>query len=191
MEFDLVVEKRKSVHSFKNKKVDWRDILESVDAACQGPFADSRNNLKFLIIEEPKKIEKIAEFSDQTWIGESQILVVVCSDDTHLENMHGERGRVYSRQQAGSAIITFILKLTDLGLSSCWVGSYKDELVKQFLKIPSHIQIEAIIPIGHESAKSKKKKKKELEHSIFWEEWDKRRRPSLIQEGPDIYSVSG
>lgn len=189
MELDSIIEKRKSVRSFKNKKVDWRDILESVDAVCQGPFADSKNNLKFLIIEEPKKIEKIAEFSDQTWIGEAPILVVVCSDDTNLENMHGERGRVYSRQQAGAAINTFMLKLIDLGLSSCWVGAYTDELIKQFLKIPSHIQIEAIIPVGHESGKSKKKKKKELEHSIFWEEWDTRSRPALIKEGPDIYSV--
>src|SRR3989344_117450 len=183
MEFDSVIEKRKSVHSFKSKKVDWRYIMEAVDSACQGPFSDNRNNLKFLIIEEPDKINKIAEFANQLWINEAPILVVVCSDDTNLENMHAERGRVYSRQQAGSAINTFLLKLTDLGINSCWVGAFTDELIKQLLKIPAQIQIEALIPVGYESGNSKKKKKKDLEHALFWEEWDSRKRPSLIKEG--------
>ena len=185
MEFDSVVEKRKSTHAFKSKKVNWRDILDAVDATGQGPFADGKNNLKFLILEEPDKINKIAEFADQLWINEAPALILVCSDDTNLENLHGERGRVYSRQQAGAAIQTFLLKLTDIGLSSCWVGSYSDELIKQSLDIPSHIQIEALIPVGYESGKSVKKKKKSLENSIFWENWDNRKRPTLIEEGPE------
>ena len=190
MEFDSVVEKRMSVRSFKNKKVSWKDIMDAIDFSIKGPFADGVNTLNFLIIEEPDKINKIAEFADQTWINESSILVVVCSDDTHLENLHGERGRVYSRQQGGAAISTFLLKLTDMGLSGCWVGSYSDELIKQFLKIPSHIQVEAIISVGYSSGKSEKKKqKKNLEHSIFWEEWNERNRPSLIQEGEDKFGL--
>lgn len=190
MEFDSVIEKRKSVRSFKSKRPDWRSIIEAVDASCQGPFADGLNTLKFLIIEDPDKINKIAEFASQLWINQAPILVVVCSDDTNLENMHAERGRVYSRQQAGSAINTFLLKLTDLGINSCWVGSFTDELIKQFLKIPEHIQIEALIPVGYESGKSAKKKKKDLEHALFWEEWDNRKRPSLISEAPEPYSIS-
>lgn len=187
MDFDSAVERRKSVRSFKDKRVSWKSIMDAVDCAVKGPFADGVNNLNFLIIEEPNKIAKISEFAAQTWINEAPALVVVCSDDSHLESLHGERGRVYSRQQAGAAIQTLLLKLTDVGLSSCWVGSYSDELIKQFLKIPEHIQIEAIIAIGYESGKSVKKKKKTLEHSIFWEEWDERRRPSLIQEGKDKF----
>lgn len=190
MEFDEVIEKRKSVRSFKSKRPDWRNIIEAVDSACKGPFADGSNNLRFLIIEESDKINKIAEFANQTWINEAPVLVVVCSDDTNLENMHGDRGRVYSRQQAGSAVASFLLKLTDLGISSCWVGSFTDELIKQLLKIPSHIQLEALIPIGYESKKEKKKKKKDLEHALFWESWGSSKRPSAMTEAPEPYSIS-
>lgn len=189
MEFDSVVDKRKSIRSFKDKRVKWKDIMDAIDCSIQGPFAEGINNLNFLIIEEPDKIEKIAEFASQTWINEASALVVVCSDDAALENLHGERGRVYSRQQAGAAIQTFLLKLVDIGLSGCWVGSYTDELIKQYLKIPSHIQIEAIVPMGYESGKSAKKKKKNLEHSIYWEKWGERKRPSLIQEGEDKFNL--
>ena len=189
MQFDDVIKNRKSVRSFKNKNVPWRRVLDAIDCACEGPFADGKNHLMFLIIEEPETIEKLAGFADQSWIEEAETLIVVCSDDSNLEAMHGERGRVYSRQQSGAAINTLMLKLTDLGLDSCWVGSFSDEQIKQFLEIPGHIQIEALIPIGYGSGKSNKKKKKALENAIFWESWGTGKRPTILKEDSDKYGI--
>lgn len=190
MEFDKVVRKRKSVNHFSVKKVSWKDILEAIDAANQGPFAGNHNNLNYLIVEEPGTIKDLAKCCEQSWISSSNILIVVCSDDSHLEDLYGERGRIYSRQQAGAAIQTLLLKLTDLGISSCWVGAYTDEFIKQKLKIPQHIQIEAIIPVGYEKKMpgDEKKKKKELEDVLYWEEWKNSRRPALFEESKEDYN---
>jgi len=188
MEFDKVVESRKSVRSFKSKKASWKDVIEAIDAARKSPFAGNQNHIKFIIIEEQNVIDRIAELASQLWINESSILVVVCSDDTHLENMYGDKGKTYSRQQAGAAIENFLLKITDMGLSACWVGGFHDELVKQLLKIPEHINIEAIIPVGYEKKKEERKKKKSLESVMFWEYWDNRKRPSLFQENRDLFT---
>ncbi len=185
MDLDSAIDKRHSSRSFKPNKASWKDVLKAIDAASKTPFSDNRNNLRFLIIENEKTIEKIAHFAEQLWLNEAGILVVVCSDDTNLENMHGERGRIYSRQQAGAAIQTFLLKLTDLGLNSCWIGSYHDEFIKQLLKIPMHIQIEAIIPVGYEKSAPPKKRKRPLDTLLFWETWGQNKKPSLFKEGPD------
>lgn len=187
MEFDAIVKKRKSVNKFTKKNVSWKYVLDAIELANQGPFAGNINNLKFLIIEEKETIKKIAKFAEQLWIAEAGIIILVCSDETHLENMYGERGRVYSRQQAGAAIQTVLLKLTELGLASCWVGAYTDEIIKESLKIPQHIQIEAIIPIGYENKKLSEKKpgKKEIEHVIYWENWKNEKRPPLFKEPRD------
>lgn len=172
------------MRSFKSKKASWKLVLEAIDAANQGPFADNRNTLKFLIIEEPKTIEKVAELAGQLWMNEASVIAIICSDDSNLENMHGERGKKYARQQAGAAISTFLLKLTDLGLASCWVGAFTDEQLKQALKIPSHIEVEAIIPIGYEKAKSPARRKKSLENALSWESWGTSKRPSLFTGDP-------
>ena len=185
MELDEAINSRQSIHSFKSKKVSWKEVLEAVHAALQGPAAGNKNHLSFLIVEDSNRINKLAEYANQSWICDAGIVIVVCSDDSDLEKIYGTRGRVYSRQQAGAAIQNFLLKITDMGLAACWVGSYSDELIKQSLDIPSHIQIEALIPVGYESGKSVKKKKKSLENSIFWENWDNRKRPTLIEEGPE------
>ena len=108
----------------------------------------------------------------------------MCSDDSHLENIYGERGRSYNKQQAGAAIQTVLFKLVDLGLAATWVGAYTDEFVKNSLGIPAHIQIEAVIPVGYEKAErfKKEKKKKRLENVIYWEKWEQDKRPALFRE---------
>ncbi len=186
MELDSAIKKRKSVRSFKTKKPSWKDILDAVDSALQSPCAGGHYHLHFILVENPKTIKSLASLCEQHWISESSFLIVVASDDLNLENLYGERGRIYSRQQAGAAIENLLLKLTDLGLSSCWVGSYTDEQVRSLLKIPAHIQIEAIIPVGYEkpSAESSKRKKRNLENHIFWESWMTTNRPTKFPELP-------
>jgi len=190
MEFDSLVKKRKSVREFIRKRASWKLVLEAIDSANQGPFAGNFNPLKFLIVEDKETIDLISKECDQLWISQVSILVLVLSDDTQLEEIYGDRGRVYSRQQAGAAIQTMLLKITDLGLATCWVGSYNDETIKQKLKIPEHVQIEAILPIGYENTKIKsdKKDKKALDTILYWEKWNQSKRPALFDEGKIDYS---
>lgn len=192
MELDTIIKKRKSVRDFTKKKPSWKSILEAIDAANQGPFAGNHNYFKFIIIEEKDTIKKLAKIAEQPWISQSSILLIVCSDDTHLENLYGERGRIYSRQQAGAVIQTILLKLVDFSLSACWVGAFTDEIIKQSLKIPQHIQIEAIIPVGYEDKKEKQQKprKKELENSLYWEKWGTTHRPPLFKEPKDEMALT-
>ena len=184
MELDKIIRKRKSVRSFTATNPSWKYISDAIESTLQNPFAGNHNNLKFLIIEDEEIIKKISKIAEQSWISQAGILIVVCSNDAQLESLYGERGRIYSRQQAGAAIQTLLLKLVDLGLSSCWVGAFTDEILKEALNIPQHIQIEAIIPVGYENPEHKKSKphKKELENSIFWENWNNQHRPALFKE---------
>ena len=183
MDFDSVIKKRHSTKEFKKlRKASWKSVLEAIDAALQGPFAGNVNTLKFIVVEDKDKIKELAKHSHQSWITQSRLVVVVCTDDTHLENIYGERGRVYNKQHAGAAINTFLLKLTDLGLDSCWVGAFTDEFIRNSLNIPAHIGVEAIIPIGHGKRKTKPSKKIPLENALYWGEWGKNKRPPLFEE---------
>jgi nitroreductase len=183
MKFDDLVEERHCARSFKPKKAAFADVLEAIDAALKGPFAGNQNNLKFIVIEEEKTIKSLAKHANQTWINEAPIVIVVCSDNTQLINQYGDMGKDYSKQQAGAAISTILFKLTELGLGSCWVGSFSYEIIKEILKIPDNIHIEAIIPVGHEKGKAKKPRKQELETVLRWEDWNTYKRPSLFREG--------
>jgi nitroreductase len=178
MEFKSLLKKRKSVRSFKNKSVSWKDALEVVDAATLVPAAGGKNPFKYIIVENPTSIAKLAKASDQDWIADTSIVIAVTSDDAILEKLFGPRGRIFSRQQAGAAIQNMLLRATDIGLSSCWVGSYSDTKVRDTLKIPKSSQIEALIPLGYEQPKrsASKIKKRDLETFLRWEDHDTKKR---------------
>jgi nitroreductase len=185
MEFDSVIQKRRSCNKFKKKKPSWKLVLDAIESANQAPFAGNKNNLKYLIVEHPDRLKNICQDCQQSWMTKSRILIVICSDTSQLENLYGERGRIYAKQHAGAAIENLLLKLTDLGLSGCWVGAYKDKFIRKHLKIPASIEIEAIIPIGYAEEAPKKKKKQSLSNSVYWESWKNPSRPTIIED-PDI-----
>ncbi len=188
MDFDSLLIKRHSVRAYKGKTVGWRDVVEAVDAARMIPYAGNSNNLKILVTFDPEKIAKVAEYAEQLWIGEAGMVAVVCSDEELLEKTYGERGRIYSRQQAGAAIQTFLLKLANDGIGACWVGAFEDKKIRSLFEIPEKIQVEALIPMGYEKAKPVAPKyKRPLKGFMYWEKWNQKEIPSFFKE-PLMYT---
>ncbi|MAG10810.1 nitroreductase [Candidatus Pacearchaeota archaeon] len=168
MELDKTIKKRKSVRNFKNKKPDWRDIIECVDAARYAPMAGGRYTLKFIIIDDEKAIEKLAEAAQQEFIKEVCYIIIVCSNPGRTIRDFGKRGEIYVRQQAGATIQNVLLKIEEKGLSTCWVGHFVDEQVKRILGIPDNVQIEALLPVGYEFRKTKSKKEIDIDNILYF-----------------------
>jgi len=177
MKLEDSINKRCSCREYKKKEVKWADIIEAIDAASRAPLAGNINNLHFVIISKLETRDKIAQQCQQHWMSEAPYIIVICSDPTRLERMYSERSEKYCKQHSGAAIQNFLLRITDLGLSSCWVGAFHDELIKQMLKIPGHINIEAILPVGYARYKPKQKTKARIETLINWEVWGQKRKP--------------
>ena len=168
MNFDKLIRTRKSTKKFKSTKPDWRDIIEAVDAARFAPMAGGIYTLKFIVIEDEEKIKKITAACQQDFVAQAKYLVVVCSNPSLTKNAYGSKGEVYCRQQAGSGIQNFWLKLVEKKLSTCWVGYFVGSMIKETLKIPENINIEAVFPIGYEYEKPIEKKAKINIDSILY-----------------------
>jgi nitroreductase len=183
MDLDKAIQSRTSVRKFHSKKPDWRDIVEAIDAARYAPMTGGNNIMKFIILDDPEKIQKLAEASQQDFITTAQYVVVACSKIGRVMNAYGTRGERYSRQQAGAAMENFILKLVDLGLSTCWVGHFVDAQIKRVLKIPKDVNVEAIFPIGFPYSKKKTKKAPtDLDNLLYFNKYgqEKMRPPKKI-----------
>ncbi len=160
MELNNIIQNRQSVRKFKTKKPDWRDIIECIDSARYAPMAGNIYSLKFILVDDKKTIQKLADAAQQQFVAQAQYVVVVCTNPSRTVNSYDERGEIYCRQQAGAAIENFLLKIQEFGLSTCWIGAFVDRLVKQALKIPDNINVEAMFPIGYEFEKPRTRKLK-------------------------------
>ena len=175
MELDKVVHSRKSVRKFKDKKPDWQDIIECINSVRYTPMAGKDFTLKFILVDDKEKIQKISTAAQQSFISQVYYIVIVCSTTSRITNSFGKRGEVYLRQQAGAEIQNFLLKIEEKGLSTCWIGHFIDEQIKRELKIPDNVNIEAIFPIGYEFKKEKPKTKIELDRILFFKQYGNRR----------------
>ena len=172
MQLKDAIVSRKSVKRYMDKKPDWRKILRALDMARYSPAAGNNFVMRFILVDESKKIAQIATACQQEFVGTAKYLVVFVSDDSKLEKLYGERGKRYTSQQAGAAIQNFLLALTEEGISTNWVGHFYDDQVKRTLGIPEDSTIEAIFPLGLETRiKTNSKPKAPLENLIYFNKW--------------------
>lgn len=172
MDFDKVLKGRKSIRSFCGKAVSFKDVVEICEAVRFSPIAGNVPTIKLVLISDKKKIGELTEAAlRQECIAKACHVIAVCSDTDNIVRSYGERGKIFARQQAGAAIENMLLKVTDLGLASCWVGAFDEEMVKRALEIPKHVQVEALLPIGCAKGKIPAKTKPELKSFLSFERY--------------------
>ncbi|MFH1327142.1 MAG: nitroreductase family protein [archaeon] len=170
MNFDKLIRARRSIRKYKDKTPDWRDIIECIDATRFVPMAGNIYSLKYILTSDPEKIHKLADCTQQPFITQAPYVLVIYSDPKRTIHRYGEIGQRYLRQQAGAAIQNFLLKITDKGLGTCWIGVFVESMVKKCFKIPEEMQIEAIFPIGYEFKKPTSKRPKiGLDQILYFE----------------------
>lgn len=173
MDFDCLLKERKSIRSYSVKNVSFENIIKICEAARYSPMAGNIYTVRLIIVSNKETKQKLVEAAlDQEFILDAPYIIVVCSDISNLERAYGERAAIYSRQQAGAAIENMLLKVTELGLASCWIGAFEENAVKRILNIPDKIQVEAILPIANPLGEPQAKKKPELKQIVYFEKWN-------------------
>jgi nitroreductase len=171
MDLNKIIDSRVSVRKFKSKRPDWREIIDVIDCARKAPLAGNVPSLKFILVDSPEVIVKIAESCQQEFVADVSFVVVVVSDTKEVKRSFGERGENFAHQQAGASIENLLLKLTELKLGACWVGDFIDEQVKTILKIPEGSEPVAVIPIGYPLLKENQKRKPSLDRVLYFNKY--------------------
>ena len=173
MDFDKVIKKRASIRKYSDKKVKYDKIIDAIEAANMAPSPGNLPILKYIIVEDQEKINMLADACQQGFIKDAQVVVVFCSDPKKVYLMYDKRTDKYIKQHAGAAIENFLLKITEMNLSSCWVGAFSEKTAKDVLSIPDEINVEAILPIAyaHKTDNAKQKAKPNLGNTIYFDKW--------------------
>ena len=180
MKLDDAIKCRQCVRHYSNKPVNWGKLSLVLEAATHAPCAGGIFTVRLIIVANKEKIKQLADACQQPFVSQAQFVIVVCSETSQTEKAYGERAKMYIRQQAGAAIQSMFLKATDLGLATCWVGAFDDNLIKTALKIPIDVQVEALLPIANPLKPLPKRTKKEklnlinLKRIVWFERYQKR-----------------
>ncbi len=151
MELDDVLAKRRSIRKYMNIPVEkdkWTAVIESAQ------FSASCGNLqdwKIIIVRKAENRKKLAQIChNQMWMAQAGIQIIVCADMTKAKYYYGKRGvELFAVQDCAVLMQNMILKATDLGLSTCWVGSFDDMRLRNFFSIPPSFAPQAVLVLGY------------------------------------------
>jgi nitroreductase len=176
MELQEAIKKRTSTRKFLNKKLELNKIIRAIQNVRFSPCAGNMYDLRFIIIQKEETITKIAEASQQDFVRQAPAAIAIVSDREKVKKMYDYNDKGFASQQAGAAIQTILLSLTENDISSCWIGFFDDRLMNDALGVKGKT-VEAVIAIGagtkNKGEKAGKKAKPELENIIFFEKYGK------------------
>lgn len=167
MEFFKVLKKRRSVRAFRAKEIEREKIEALLNAVNSAPSAGNLQAYKIFVVKNNETKKKLARAAfGQTFIAEAPVVFVFSAVPGESSWKYGERGLLYSIQDATIAASYSQLAATALGLASVWIGAFNEEEVKKALEIKKDIKPIALIPLGYTEKKPERTPRKKLDETI-------------------------
>ena len=171
MDLFEAIENRRSIRAYTSKDVSEKDIEKLIDAARFAPSAGNIQPWEFIIVRDAKIKRKLAEAAlNQEFIEEAPVVIVVCADEAQSGQGYGNRGvTLYCIQDTAAAIQNILLAAQALGLGTCWVGAFREDLAEKALNTPPYVRPVAIIPVGHAAEEPEPRPKRPLKEIVHYE----------------------
>lgn len=164
--FDALIQKRRSIRRYSEKKVAADKIDMLVEAALRSPSSRGFNPWRFIVVTDKGLLEKLAlaKPHGSSFLKNAPLGFVVCADpevsDVWVED---------------TSIATIIIQLgaESMGLGSCWIQIRKrmhDEIksaetyVSEILNIPENLCVESMIAVGYPDERKPSHRKEDLQY---------------------------
>ena len=159
MEFNDVIKNRYSVRKFTNEKVSQKLIDEILETGRLAPSGNNNQPSVVYVLDE----EMIAKLKESSKTKETRISLaafkskqafLICYDKTKEVKRPTDK---FAFGITDSSIVAtyMMLKITELGLGSVWVGYFNPTSVKEVLGIFDDYEVAVILPFGHIHKSSK------------------------------------
>lgn len=162
---------RRSIRAFKHAEISTEVIEKLVEAAHFAPSAGNIQPWEFIIVRKPELKKELAKAAlDQCFISEADVVIVVCADENRSSQRYGTRGRtLYCLQDTAAAVQNINLAAYSLGLATCWVGAFREELVRRIIQVPAGVRPVALIPVGYAAESPSQRKRRQLSQMVHYE----------------------
>ncbi len=169
MDVSKAIEVRRSIRKYKSTEVDDEKLDKIIESARIAPSAANRQEWKFLVVEDSDTRKKLVEACHgQKFIAEAPILIAACSTESEKIMPCGQ----YAYTVDLSIALSFmVLQATELGLGTCWLGAYDENMVKDVLNIPEHIRIVGMITVGYSDEKPDARPRKTTQEVVTIDKW--------------------
>lgn len=156
------IKKRRSIRKYTGQAIPRADIEKIVDAGRLAPSGHNQQHWDFVVITKAEMIQRLSKAAD--WSVNAAVMIAVVVDPSTQ----------YWVEDGSAAIENMLLAATALGYGACWLQGNTQphsEEFKRLLRIPDHLNLLSLVPIGVPAEKSGFKDKRPLGEVLHWEHY--------------------
>jgi len=169
MEVSQAIRSRYSCRTYEDKPLE-KDKLDAVlEAARQAPSAKNLQDWRFVAVTDKDTRKKLAAAANnQTFLENAGAIVVACTASDHVMRC----GQAIGPIDVAIAIEHMCLQATELGLATCWIGSFYPDKVRPIVGIPDNVTIIELLAIGYPADSPKEHRREPIEKIVSFERWN-------------------
>ena len=171
MDVKDAISKRRSIRKYQRKEVPLDLIRELIDAARLAPSGSNAQPCRYYLVKDNETKEKLKEnrIFEQDFVCQSPVIIVCCADvRAYSQGIKGwsEENENRALRDLSIASAFLVLRATELGLATCYVGWMKKDRIKDVLDIPRHYIAPFVIAVGYANERPKPLPRKSIDEVL-------------------------
>lgn len=165
-----VIFDRRSVRKYTGEAVSRDQLEDLVKAGMAAPTSMDTRHLRFIIVDEPRLINKLPEgLPYAEMVTSARYAIIVASD---LSIAYGGLETGYWLQDCSAAAENILLAAQAAGLGACWTGVHpreeRVEFLKEVLNLPEDVRPLCLIVVGISTGEDNKPRDKYNPEHVCW-----------------------
>jgi nitroreductase len=168
MDVAQAIRVRYSCRNYQDKAVEREKLLAVLEAARQAPSAKNLQDWRFVVVTDAETRRKLAAAANnQTFLENAGAIVVACTVSDHVMRC----GQAIGPIDVAIALEHMCLQATDLGLATCWIGSFYPDKVRPIVGIPENVTVIELLAVGYPADGPKEHRREPLDRIASFENW--------------------
>ena len=163
-----VIRKRYSCRSYQDKSVEQDKLDCILEAARLAPSARNMQDWRFVVVTDKAIKSQVAGTTNRPEVFEKAgAIIAACSNSDYVMRC----GQAIGPIDVAIALEHISLQAADLGLGTCWIGSFDAGKVRQILAIPADVAIIELMTIGYPADSKPEPKREPIETIVCYDTW--------------------
>ena len=162
------IRKRYSCRAYQEKPIEQEKLDSLFEAARLAPSAKNTQDWRFVVVTDKETKYRVSETTNRPELFEKAgIIIAACSNSDDVMRC----GQAIGPIDIAIALEHIALQATELGLATCWIGSFYPEKVRIILGIPDDIAIIELMTVGYPADSLKQPSRESMEKIVCYEKW--------------------
>jgi nitroreductase len=168
MDVSKAIRSRYSCRQYQDKPLEQDKLAAVLEAARQAPSAKNLQDWRLVVVTDKQTKKKLAvAANDQTFLEEAGAIIVACTVSDHVMRC----GQAVGPIDVAIALEHICLQATELGLATCWIGSFYADKVKAIVGIPEGVTVIELMALGYPADAPKEHRREAIESIVSFEKW--------------------